>query len=287
MAAASQSRARLPRSEISRSVRPMPWSATRTERAETFETGPHALGSRYAPQMPEEGSAGPAYEPTISPEYVEQIRFWHERAYREGRAEGAAEQTFDYLGTTIVVPPEVMPITGFSHLLGEAVLAEVGEGDRVLDMGTGSGVNAILAAKNGADVLAVDINERALEAASLNAERNGVSDRVEFRRSDVFSDVDGTFDLIVFDPPFRWFAPRDLFEAAMTDDGYQAMTRFFREVRGHLSSRGKMLIFFGTSGDLGYLQQLVREGGFSSEVLATDGLVRDGWTVEYFTFRVG
>jgi len=47
-----------------------------------------------------------------------------------------------------------------------------------------------------------------------------------------------------------------------------------------------MLIFFGTSGDLAYLQRLVDETGFSSEVVAHDELTRDGWRVDYFTFRL-
>jgi release factor glutamine methyltransferase len=173
-----------------------------------------------------------------------------------------------------------------SHLLGEAVLAEVKEGDRVLDMGTGSGVNAILAAKRGATVLAVDTNPHALDTARGNTSRNGVADRVEVRRSDIFSAVEGTFDLIVFDPPFRWFRPRDLLESAMTDENYEAMTRFFRQAREHLSEDGKMLIFFGTSGDLGYLKNLLAEEGFSAEVIAHDDLVREGWKVDYWTFRV-
>ncbi len=93
-----------------------------------------------------------------------------------------------------------------------------------------------------------------------NVLRNGVADRVEVRRSDVFSDVDGIFDLIVFDPPFRWFAPRDFLEAATTDENYDAMTRFFRQARRHLADGGRMLIFFGTSGDLAYIQQLITTG---------------------------
>jgi release factor glutamine methyltransferase len=93
-----------------------------------------------------------------------------------------------------------MPITRVSHLLGEAVLAEVSPGDRVLDMGTGSGVNALLAASRGASVRAVDINPEAVAAAQRNADRNGLGDRIEVRRSDVFSAVDGAYDLIVFDP---------------------------------------------------------------------------------------
>jgi release factor glutamine methyltransferase len=234
----------------------------------------------------DESANAKQYTPTMSKELVEQIRSWHERGYTQGRCEGAAEQTFDYLGISLVVPPEVMPITGVSHLLGEAVLAAVGDGDRVLDMGTGSGVNAILAAKKGAHCLAVDINPVALEAARANANRNAVGDRVEVRRSDVFSQVEGVFDLIVFDPPFRWFRPRDLLESAMTDEGYRAMTAFFRQARGHLTAGGRMLIFFGTSGDLGYLKALIAEAGFIAEVIAHEDLVRDGWKVEYFTFRL-
>jgi release factor glutamine methyltransferase len=226
------------------------------------------------------------YRPTMSAEEVERIRRWHENAYRMAVTAGRTEQRFVYLGRTIVVPPGVFPITGMSHLLGEAVLAEVRDTDRVLDMGTGSGVNAILAAGTALAVVAVDINPRALAAARANAERNRVADRIEVRHSDVFGAVDGRFDLIVFDPPFRWFAPRDLLEAASADRNYQALTRFFRSARLRLAPGGRMLVFFGTSGDLGYLRRLVAEHGFRSETLAQAELVKDGHRVEYFTFRL-
>ncbi len=217
---------------------------------------------------------------------AERIRQWHESAYERGKSEGRGDQTFNYLGTTLVVPPDVMPITAVSHLLGEAVLAETRVTDRVLDIGTGSGVNAILAARSARSVVAVDLNPLAVSAARLNAERNGVSDRVEVRESDVFSNVDRAFDLIVFDPPFRWFAPRDMFEVASTDENYTAMTRFFHEARGYLTPTGRMLIFFGTSGDLDYLRRLAAEQGFHTEVLAEHGLQKDGWRVDYFAFRM-
>jgi release factor glutamine methyltransferase len=224
------------------------------------------------------------YTPTVSAGDVERITRWHEDAYRGGRAD--TDRTFDYLGQTIVVPPHVQPVNPMSDLLGNAVLAEAGGDDRVLDMGTGSGVNAILAASRGATVVAVDINPHALEAARRNAAANGVADRIDIRHSDVFSNVDGRFDLIVFDPPFRWFAPRDMFEAAMTDENYRALSTFFRQARAHLTGRGRLLVFFGTSGDLGYLSGLADEEGFRREVLASRDLLKDGWRVEYFTFRM-
>jgi len=223
---------------------------------------------------PDHGDDG--YVPTMPEEYVEQIRRWHERAYAEGVADAARDQVFEYPGITLTVPPDVMPITPMSHHLGEAVLAEVHEGERVLDMGTGSGVNAILAATKGAQVLAVDINPQAVEAARANAESNGVAHNVEVRASDVFSEVDGRFDVIVFDPPFRWFRPRSLLEVAMTDEGYRALTDFFRNARQHLAQGGRMLIFFGTSGDLGYLQRLFDEAGFSSQIVAQNQFAREG-----------
>jgi release factor glutamine methyltransferase len=227
-----------------------------------------------------------SYQPTLSEEHVEQIRVWHDRAYAEELEAGSVDRTFDYLGLSIVVPPQVMPITPMSHLLGERVLAEVAPGDRVLDMGTGSGVNAILAASRGADVLAVDNSAAAVGAARLNVARNDVSELVEVRHSDIFSAVAGSFDRIVFDPPFRWFKPRSLIESVMADEGYQALTRFFRGARSHLSPGGRMLLFFGTSGDLGYLERLMAKEAFSWEVAAHDDLVRDGCRVDYFTFLV-
>jgi release factor glutamine methyltransferase len=116
--------------------------------------------------------------------------------------------------------------------------------------------------------------------------RNGLADRMEVRHSDVFDNVEGVFDLIVFDPPFRWFRPRSLFELASTDEDYRAMTRFFRQAKDYLAPGGRMLVFFGTSGDLGYLRQLIAEEAFTAETIAHDNLVRDGRQVDYYTFRL-
>jgi release factor glutamine methyltransferase len=223
----------------------------------------------------------------MSAERAERIRHWHEDAYANARAAGeAGPRTVEYLGLTLVIPPQVQPITPVSRLLGEAVLAEARADDRVLDMGTGSGVNAILAARTAREVVAVDINPYAVEAATRNAERNGVADRVRVARSDVFDAVDGGYDLMIFDPPFRWFAPRDELESATTDEDYRAMTAFFRGARARLTERGRMLIFFGSTGDLAYLEELADSVGLSREVIARDTLSRDGAQVEYRTYRM-
>ena len=228
------------------------------------------------------------YEPMMDVADVERIRLWHERALSEGAALAAREpiRTFDYLGLTLVIPAEVQAIFPPSYLLGEAVLADARPGERVLDMGTGSGVNGILAATKGARVVAVDVNPYALAAARANADRNGVADLVDVRESDVFAGVDGVFDLIVFDPPYRWFTPRDVRELASTDTNYRALTEFFAQARRHLTPTGHMLIGFGTSGDIAYLRHLMATNGFDAAVVASLAGDRDGVPVEYFTFRV-
>ena len=73
---------------------------------------------------------------------------------------------------------------------------------RALDVGTGCGAQALLAARHADRVVATDVNERALELARLNARLNGV-DNVEFREGSLFEPVARErFDLIVSNPPF-------------------------------------------------------------------------------------
>jgi len=76
----------------------------------------------------------------------------------------------------------------------------------IADVGTGSGVLAVCAAKYvpTARVTAIDISPAALAVARRNAERHGVSERIEFLESDLFSAVpaDSQFDYIVSNPPY-------------------------------------------------------------------------------------
>ena len=222
--------------------------------------------------------------PRMSPEATQRIRQWHEGAYEELRQRETSE--IQYLGRTFIVPPQVFPPTPMSDLLGNALLDEVRPSDRVLDMGTGCGVNAILAASASRDVVAVDINPHALECARKNTELNGVSERIEIYESNLFDEVDGSFDLIVFDPPFRWFEPRDILEAAITDRNYESLTRFMEKARGHLRQEGRILLFFGSSADLGYLEELIEREDFFRESVAERRLDKGGLIVSYFVFRL-
>ena len=76
----------------------------------------------------------------------------------------------------------------------------------ILDLGTGSGVIAIVLAREiqSARVLAIDYSEAALQVAVKNAAKHGVSDRVHFLNSDWFTAIESgeKFDLVVSNPPY-------------------------------------------------------------------------------------
>lgn len=71
-----------------------------------------------------------------------------------------------------------------------------------LDLGTGTGIQALLAARHAKRVVAVDVSERSLDFARPNAERNGI-ENVEWRLGSWLEPVRGEqFDLVVANPPY-------------------------------------------------------------------------------------
>ena len=94
----------------------------------------------------------------------------------------------------------VMGVSGSSVTLSTSTIHHPGA--RTLDLGTGCGIQALLAASHSSQVVALDRNPRALEFGRLNAALNNLSN-IEFREGDLFEPVEGeTFDLIVTNPPF-------------------------------------------------------------------------------------
>jgi methylase of polypeptide subunit release factors len=109
---------------------------------------------------------------------------------------------------------------------------------RALDLGTGAGTQALLAARHSEQVIATDVNERALELAQLNAELNEF-ENVELRQGDWLEPVaDERFDLVVSNPPYVVSPETDL----LYRDGNlvaDAVTRvLITEVPAHLEEGG-------------------------------------------------
>lgn len=77
---------------------------------------------------------------------------------------------------------------------------EVAPGEAFLEIGCGSGLIALHAARAGAVVTATDINPNAVECTRRNARANGLE--VKVVESDLFDKVKGLYDVIAFNPPY-------------------------------------------------------------------------------------
>jgi hypothetical protein len=97
-------------------------------------------------------------------------------------------------------PDQVMSIAASSHALAQMTIRRPVAG--TLDIGTGCGIQALLAAAHSEEVVGVDANPRAIRFAKFNAKLNGISN-VTWLEGNLFEPVlNQTFDLIVCNPPF-------------------------------------------------------------------------------------
>jgi len=118
----------------------------------------------------------------------------------------------------------------------------------VLDIGTGSGILALEAAKKGdvKKVVGLDIDKDAVEYCKKNIKKK----KIDFFVSDLFSIYKKTikkFDAIIFNPPYL---PEDVKLKDLTLDGgkkgYEILERFFNEVNNYLAEKGIFLIVFSS-----------------------------------------
>jgi HemK-related putative methylase len=166
-------------------------------------------------------------------------------------------------GMPFIVMPSVfnpkVPRTG--EFLAAHVEAAIAGGDaHVLDLGTGSGVCAVVAARRARRVVAVDITAAAVRCAAINAALNQLEHKIDVRQGDLFDPVAGErFDLILFNPPFVRGTPRDDRDRAWRSP--DAAERFAAGLRAHLRPKGCALLLLSTFGDgPAFLNELIARG---------------------------
>ena len=135
---------------------------------------------------------------------------------------------------------------------------------RVLDMGTGFGILTETAIRSGAvDVLAVDINEEVIDYVK--------SKGIKAKVSDLFSNVNEKFDLIVFNPPYL---PEDEMEDEETrrittggKRGYELLGKFLASAKSYLNKKGQILTVFSSLTHKDKIDKMLKEGGYKFDCL--------------------
>ncbi len=208
--------------------------------------------------------------------------------YRECISRRSAHEPLQYItnraefyGREFYVRPGVLIPRFDTETLIEAVLPEIPENGRILDMCTGSGcilLTLLLESERASFGLGADISAEALSVSEENARRLGYREQnhsfgktAEFRSSDLFSEVHETFDVIVSNPPYiessvvDTLAPevRD-FEPHLALDGSEDGLLFYRNITeqsGRHLNQGGILAF-----EIGYDQ-----GEAVSALMAANG----------------
>jgi len=162
-----------------------------------------------------------------------------------------------------------------SYLLQKYV-ARFAKNKKVLDIGTGSGIQAGTAIKNGAKyVLAVDINNEAIELLKERIEKKGIK-RLKAQISDLFSNINKKekFDLIVINPPYL---PRDKIEDKESalettggEHGYELIERFFLGAKEYLATPGKILVVFSSLTNTRKVKKIAENNGFKLKILGKE-----------------
>lgn len=140
----------------------------------------------------------------------------------------------------IVTDPDVYPPSEDSILLIENL--DVREGEKILEIGCGSGIVSIHCARNGCIVDCGDINPKAVELAGRNAEANGVE--IHARETDVYSNIQGRYDTIVFNLPYLPVDEEGLLAKAWSGgpDGLGPLPELMEGAPGHLNPDGRVVI---------------------------------------------
>ena len=145
---------------------------------------------------------------------------------------------------------------------------------QVLDMGTGSGVCAVIAARHARRVVAVDINMAAVRCAGINALLNQLEHKIEVRHGDLFAPVPTErFDLILFNPPFLRGTPRDDRDRAWRAS--DVAERFAAGLGAHLKPGGSALVVLSTFGGAAVFLDEFSRHDFAISVLAERHFVNE------------
>lgn len=145
--------------------------------------------------------------------------------------------------------------------------------EEVLDVGTGCGILAILAARKAKRVVAIDIDKVAVECAKENVKRHGLEAKVEVRLGDLFNSLHPweKFDLIVVNPPY--LPVEDGIKAWSGGvNGRALIDRFLGEVKCFLKPHGRILLLQSSLSGIEKTFTMLKDLKFNFKVIASKNL---------------
>lgn len=179
-----------------------------------------------------------------------------------------------FMGEKFTVNENVLIPRPETELLVEKVLNL--QGNKVLDIGTGSGCIAIMLAKlSGKQISSCDISPKALKIARLNAQN--LNTKVDFIDSDLFSNIEGKFDIIVSNPPYiphnEILAEEVLKEPSLAlfadNNGLAIYEKIIEQTPNYLNKGGYLAFEIGIN-QAKEISKLLKQNGYSNIEITRD-----------------
>lgn len=166
-----------------------------------------------------------------------------------------------------VFPPQ-SPFSQSTHTVYDAFGRL--EDQTVLDIGSGTGIQAIQAALSGAQhVDAVDINQTAVGCTRYNVTMNNLSDRIDVWQSDLFSTIpEKAYDLIIANLPIVDVPEKQVRLHSLYDPGFKYHHRLFRQAGEYLAPSGRITLCHADLQPDGFarLEDIAQQNGYAYAV---------------------
>ena len=174
-----------------------------------------------------------------------------------------------YEGLKIKLHPQVYEPAEDTFLLARNL--KIKEGDIALDVGTGTGIIALLMARKARFVLGVDVNPIAVELAKENAKINGITN-VQFKLSNLFENVTGKFDIITFNAPYLPGEPEEPIDLALVGGktGREVLDSFLEQFDNYLHEKGVVQIVQSSITGIEETLRKLESKGFTTEITAKE-----------------
>jgi release factor glutamine methyltransferase len=193
------------------------------------------------------------------------------------------KRTYTYKQINISVFPGVFHPGLFSStlLILDYLQTKVLPGQRFLELGSGTGLISVFAARAQANVMAIDISIRAIKNTEANAMTNGV--RVDVLCSDLFDGLqEETFEWIIINPPYYARKPQNESDFAWyCGEDFEYFRKLFDRLGEFIRLDSQVLMILTQGCDLESIFKIGNQAGYGFELLREQRSFFDGKDMLY------
>lgn len=163
---------------------------------------------------------------------------------------------WNFYGLDLLVDNRALIPRYETEILVDLIINDNSNNKKILDIGTGSGAISLALSKNLKDskIIGVDISKKAIDLANENKIKLNINN-VEFKESDIFSNIDEKFDIIVSNPPYinkedfekldnkLYYEPQNALYGG--EDGLYFYKKIIKNAKKFLNKNGKIYLEIG------------------------------------------